>query len=486
MNAQIIDRSATPRVVQSTTAAHHQGGLNLTIVASIAALGGLLFGYDTGVISGAELFLTKAFQLNSTTEELAVSAVLIGAIIGALLAGRLADALGRKRTLILLATVFAIGAILTSMAPSLRWFLAWRILVGIGVGGASVAAPMYTTELAPPARRGTMVFLFQLALTSGIAIAYWVDLWFANSGWGWRPMFGVAIIPAGMLAAGMLALPDTPRWLASKGRWAAAEAVMNRAAGSAAAVEMEEIRASLERDTHTAAREILAPGLRRALLVGVGLAILQQLVGINTIIYYAPTIFGYAGVTSANAAITATSIVGVLNVLATIVALFLVHRVGRRPLLLWGMVGMALSLVATGALFAIGPTHASTILLLCLLLYVVSFAIGMGPVFWLLSQELFPTRLRGLGSSISAMGNWGANLAVSITFLTLVGAVGRPVTFWIYAVFAMVAFVFSWRMVPETTGRSLEQIETYWTHGRRWSTPGSAETIDRRRPSRSA
>jgi MFS family permease len=226
-------------------------------------------------------------------------------------------------------------------------------------------------------------------------VAYWVELALASANLGWRPMFAVAVLPALLLGSGMLLLPDTPRWLASKGRWA--EAVLERIAGPQGAAEMAGIRASLEQEQHTSARELLGPGLRSALLVAVGLALLQQLVGINTIIYYAPTIFGYAGFTSANTAILATSVVGVLNVLATIVAVLLVDRVGRRPLLLWGLGGMVLSLGATGVLFALGPAHAGVLLLIVLLVYIAAFAIGMGPVFWLLSQELFPTRLRGPG-----------------------------------------------------------------------------------------
>jgi sugar porter (SP) family MFS transporter len=281
-------------------------------------------------------------------------------------------------------------------------------------------------------------------------------------------MFAVAVIPALLLGSGMLLLPDTPRWLASTGRWDEARAVMERIAGPQGAAEMAGIRASLEQEQHTSARELLGPGLRLALLVAVGLAILQQLVGINTIIYYAPTIFGYAGLASANTAILATSVVGVLNVLATIVAVLLVDRVGRRSLLLWGLVGMVVSLVATGVLFALGPTNAGVLLLIVLLVYIASFSIGMGPVFWLLSQELFPTRLRGAGSSVAALANWAANLVVSITFLSLIGAAGKPVTFGIYAVFGVIAFVFTWVLVPETRGKRLEQIETYWEQGRTW------------------
>jgi sugar porter (SP) family MFS transporter len=253
---------------------------------------------------------------------------------------------------------------------------------------------------------------------------------------------------------------------------------MDRVADPAGADEMAEIRASLAQEKHTSARELLAPGLRLALLVGIGLAILQQLVGINTIIYYAPTIFGYAGVTSANTAILATSVVGVLNVLATIVALVLVDHVGRRPLLLWGAAGMAVALAATGVLFAIGPRNAGVLLLIVLLAYIVSFAIGMGPVFWLLSQELFPTRLRAAGASMSALANWAANLVVSLTFLSLIGAAGKPLTFWIYAVFGLLAFAFTWFLVPETTGKSLEQIEAYWEQGRTWSDPSRPAALE--------
>jgi sugar porter (SP) family MFS transporter len=273
----------------------------------------------------------------------------------------------------------------------------------------------------------------------------------------------------------MLCLPDTPRWLASRGRWDEAQAVMDRIAGPRGAVEMAGIRASLEQEQHSSVRE------RLALLVAVGLAILQHLVGINTIIYYAPTIFGYTGLTSANNAILATSVVGVLNVLATVVALLLVDRVGRRPLLLWGLAGMVAALTATGVLFALGPRNASLLLLIVLLFYIACFAIGMGPVFWLLSQEVFPTRLRGTGSSSAALANWAANLLVSITFLSLIAAAGKPLTFWIYAVFGLIALAFTWFLVPETRGRPLEQIEAYWQHGRTWpDQPRPAEPESRR------
>jgi MFS transporter, SP family, galactose:H+ symporter len=450
------------------------------LIAAIAALGGLLFGYDTGVISGAELFFTRDFHLSPGGEELAVSGVLIGAIVGAAVAGQLADALGRRLTLIILATVFAVGAILTALAPNLAIFVIFRIVIGFGIGAAAVVAPMFIAETAPPSIRGALVSFDQLAITIGILVAYLVDLAFAAAGMGWRPMFAVAVIPAAILGIGMFFLSDTPRWLASKGRWEEAQRSLEWSVGvEQAAVEIREIRAALRQEEKVPwidrVRELLRPGLRWALIIGVGLAILQQFVGINTVIYYAPTIFLLAGFKSAQTAILATTVVGVINVLSTVLALFLVDRLGRRALLLMGSAGMMVMLVAIGIVFAIGPSKAAYFVLVCILLYIVSFAISLGPVFWLMSSEIFPNRLRATGASISTVANWAANLLVSITFLSLLHAVGEPVTFWIYAVMALVTLLFVWFIVPETKGKTLEQIEAYWRNGRHWVAPSPAE-----------
>ncbi|HEU5198025.1 MAG TPA: sugar porter family MFS transporter [Ktedonobacterales bacterium] len=440
------------------------------IVSAVAALGGLLFGYDTGVISGALLYLNPAFHLSSTTSEIAVSVVLIGAILGAAAGGRMADTLGRKKSLIILGIIFACGAILTALSPNLGFFIAFRIVVGFGIGAASMITPMYIAELAPPAIRGALVTFNQLAVTVGIAVAYWVDLAFANAGMGWRPMFAVAFIPGSILAIGMFFLSETPRWLAGKNRWDDASAALEHTLhGEQKQQELQEIRTSLEEERKTSVKELFTPGLRLALLVAVGLAVFQQFVGINTVIYYAPTIFGYAGFSSASAAILATSIVGVVNVLATILSLLLVDHVGRRPLLLTGVSGMIVTLAAMGVVFLIGPEHAGWFVLICLLVYILSFAIGMGPVFWLMSAEMFPNRLRASGASIATIANWGANLLVSITFLTLIGVAGKPATFWIYAFLAVLALLFCWWLVPETKGKTLERIEWYWKNGRRWT-----------------
>jgi SP family galactose:H+ symporter-like MFS transporter len=446
------------------------------LVACIAALGGLLFGYDTGVVSGAQHSFVRDFHLSATQQELAVSAVLIGALIGALVAGKAADLVGRRVFLIVMGVVFGAGAILTALAPSYVWLVLFRVLVGVGVGGASVGAPMYTTERVPARVRGQLVFLFQVAITFGIVVSYVIDLWFANMGLSWRTMFGVAVIPALALAIGMYFLNDTPRWYASKGHWDKAYGAMLEASGNEdeTRAEIQRIRSALEQEARSHPLELLRPGLRVALLVGVGLAILQQFVGINTIIYYAPVVLGNTGIGQAGNSLVGALIVGIMNFLTTIIAVFLVDRIGRRPLLFVSSTGMLVSLVATGALFALGPHTYGVLLLIAVMLYIVSFAIGFGPVFWLLSSEIFPTRLRAAGESMSAFCNWSANFLVSATFLTLINGIGASVTFWIFAFFALVSIIFTYRFVPETKNKPLEQIEVYWRSGRDWAAAARA------------
>lgn len=442
----------------------------LYLTVGIAALGGLLFGYDTGVISGALLYLHESFRLTPLTEEIAVSAVLIGAILGAIIASRLSNALGRRRTLLITALIFSAGAILTALAPDLGIFILWRVVVGISIGIAASVVPAYISEIAPARWRGTMVTLYQLAITIGIAVSYWVDLAFAHAGMGWSPMFAVAAIPSLIFLIGMVFNPETPRWLGSRARWDEAETVLVRITGEQNnELVLAEIRDSLtHEEARGALRELLQPGLRLALMVGVGLAVFQQFVGINTIIYYAPTIFSFVGFHSRTAAILATSVVGAVNVLSTVVASLLVDRAGRRPLLLFGTAGMILALLILSLVFALNPTQVGGLTLCMLLLYIIAFAIGMGPVFWVLSAELFPTSVRTTGASISTLFNWAANLLVSITFLSLIGGIGASWTFLIYALLGMAAFFFIWRYMPETRRKSLESIERYWQNGGHW------------------
>lgn len=448
--------------------------VSLYFVVIIATIGGLLVGYDTAVISGALLFLRVNFTLTPFTEEMIVGAALLGATIGSLTGGKLSDIIGRRKTLIAAAVTFVIGAILTSLAHSLPLFIALRIVAGLSIGATTCVVPVYISEMAPPGLRGTLVTFNQLAITIGIAIAYWVDLAFATAHMGWPPMYRVTAIPGVILLIGMLFNAETPRWLASQGRWKEAYQILVRLMGAQAKQELEHIHATLTNQQPGSFRELLQPGLRMALFVGVGLAMFDQLVGINTVIYYAPTIFGYAGFASASSAILATGVVGIVNVLATIVASTLIDKVGRRPLLQWGSLGMALTLTALGTVFAFGPQQAGYLTLAALLVYIVSFALSMGPVVRLMNAEIYPTRLRAKGSSIASFANWSANLLVSFTFLSLIHLIGKPFTFWLYALLSALAFIFSRTLVPETKGKSLEQIERYWQNGHHWEQPASS------------
>lgn len=457
--------------MKKATAPHSTKKLSVYFITSVAALGGLLFGYDTGVISGAQLFLVKTFSLNPQQQELAVSAVLIGAIIGALVAGKINDAFGRKKTLLLLAVIFTLGALLTAISPNYTLFLIFRAIVGLGIGAAASVVPVYISEMSPFQMRGKLVTFNQLAITIGIAVSYWVDLAFARAGMGWPPMFATAAVPGILLFLGMLMSPETPRWYAGRGRWDEARQVLERIEGADPDFEIAEIHTSLHLEQKQGRiRDLFTPGVRMALLVGVGLAVFQQFVGINTVIYYAPTIFQSAGVASASSAILATSVVGVVNVLATIAALFLLDKAGRRVLLISGCIGMIVGLTLLGAVFATGVGNAGLLTLLALMVYIISFAISMGPVFWLMSAEIFPTNVRGAGASVCSFSNWVSNFIVSVTFLSLVGGIGTARTFWLYAVIGIAALIFCWRLVPETKGKTLEQIEAYWNNGRRWVT----------------
>jgi SP family galactose:H+ symporter-like MFS transporter len=437
------------------------------VVAAVSAMAGLLFGYDTGVISGALLFIKQQFALSATMQEVVTSAVLVGAVVGAAAGGTLADRFGRRRIIIAAAVVFALGALGTAVAPAVGWLIAGRIVVGTAIGIASFAAPLYISEAAPSSVRGSLVSLNQLAITLGIVVSYLVD--YALSGLGaWRWMFGLAAIPATILGTGMLFLPDSPRWLVSRKMLDKARTVLERIRDTTHVDdELGDIQRSEQVQTGEWA-ELLQPLVRPALVVGIGLALFQQVTGINTIIYYAPTIFEFAGLGSAAVSILATVGVGVMNVLMTIVAIRLVDRVGRRPLLLIGMAGMILSLGVLGLAFLL-PNLLSVlgwIAVGSLVIYVGSFAVGLGPVFWLLISEIYPLKIRGLAMSIASIVNWGANLVVALTFLTLTQVLGRPGTFWLYGLVGVGAWLFAYFLVPETKGRTLEDIEEHWRAGR--------------------
>jgi sugar porter (SP) family MFS transporter len=435
------------------------------LAAAFAGLGGLLFGYDTGVISGAELFFKNDFTLSVFALEVIVSGVLAGAAAGALAGGRLGDIFGRRPLLICTAIIFAVGAVLCAAATSPGMLIVGRIIVGLGIGLSSSTVPVYISEVSPADARGWTVSLFQLAITLGILLAYIVDYAFAKIE-GWRWMFGLALVPAAVFLIGMFYLPESPRWLAKRGYRDRARAILCRIRDSSDVdAELEEIEQTLAKsDEHGNWRDLLNPSLRPALAVGIGLAIFQQVTGINTVIYYAPLIIQSAGISSASGAILATAGIGVVNVLMTIVSMWLIDRVGRRPLLLTGIAGMIVTLGTLGWAFhsARHTSSLSSIAIVSMMVYVASFAISLGPIFWLLIAEIYPLKVRSSSEGLAATFNWGSNLLVSLTFLTLLNGIGAPRTFWLYGICAIGAWFFSYRFVPETKGRTLEQIEMFW------------------------
>jgi MFS transporter, SP family, galactose:H+ symporter len=433
------------------------------IAALFAALGGLLFGYDTGVISGALIFIKREFGLTTVAEEIVVSGVLLGATIGAIFGGKAADLFGRRRVLLVTAAIFGIGALASAVAPSPAILIISRVVLGLAIGLASTNVPVYLSEVAPPHARGWIVSLFQLAVTVGIVVAYLIDYAFAGVE-GWRWMLGLAVAPALVFGTGMFFLPETPRWLIRGGHHEVAHRVLVRIRDVADVnVEIEEIKASLVQQAESGHwTDLLHRQVRPALVVGLGLAIFQQITGINTVIYYAPRILQTAGFNSASGAILATVGVGIVNVGMTIIAMYLVDRAGRRPLLLIGIAGMIVTLGVLGLSFRYSSGQLAWIAVICLMGYVASFAIGLGPIFWLLIAEIYPLKIRGVAEGTAATFNWASNLIVSLTFLTLVEKLGASWTFFLYALASVASWLFAYYFVPETKGRTLEQIEAFW------------------------
>src|SRR6266404_228025 len=438
--------------------------LYATLVTLIAALGGLLFGFDTGVISGALLFIIPEFHLGAAAQGLVVGIVTLGALAGALLGGAAADAVGRRPTNIAGGATFIIGSLVSAAAPDVATLIVGRFVIGVAIGLSSVAAPLYIAELAPAGRRGTLVSLFQLAVTVGILASYVIDRMLAPTQ-AWRTMLGVAVIPGAALVFGMLPMPESPRWLMKHGRAAEAEAALRRVRQDQKVdAELQEIGADIAQDRPAAWRNLAAPELRPALLVGVGLAVFQQVTGINTIIYYAPQIFQAAGFGSATTALAATIGIGLVNVLATIVAIALVDRAGRRPLLVVGLIGMVASLLALAAASRMGAAAGwlGVTTVACVGIYIVCFAFSLGPITWIMIAEIFPNRMRARAASLSTAANWLANFVVTLTFPILRESLGSSLPFALYAVFGIVAIGFVLRRVPETRGKLLEQIAEGW------------------------
>jgi len=438
------------------------------VAVGVAALGGLLFGYDTGIVSGAILFVKSQFSLSATMEETVVSSVLVGAVIGAAIGGALTARYGRRKMIILAGIIFTVTAIGTALAPTVAWMIAARLVSGIAIGIASFISPMYIAELVPAKVRGSLVAVNMLAITTGIVVAYLVDYAFSAIE-GWRYMFGVAAIPSVALVIGMWRLPDSPRWLVSQSKVEQAKRALRRVrTESDTGPEIADMQKSLGEQSGGGMAGLFQPLLRMPLIVGIGLAIFQQITGINTVIYYAPTIFKFVGIEAAGPAILAGAGLAMVMWCFHVLAIFLLDRVGRRPLLLTGVAGQIVGLAILGAAFQFQQlaSFKSYVAIGGLVIYVGCFAFGLGPIFWLLISEIYPLKVRGAAMSAVTVTNWAMNLAVAVTFLTLVAVLGRAETFWLYGVIAVGAWIFFYALVPETKGKSLEQIEAHWRAGK--------------------
>ncbi len=437
------------------------------LLAFVAALGGLLFGYDTAVISGAIGFMEEHFGLDEIQKGWVASCALLGCILGAAGAGVLSDALGRKKVLLLSAVLFTVSALGAALPSSVTQFVIARILGGLGIGMASMVSPLYIAEVAPARIRGRMVSLNQLAIVSGMVVVYCVNSRIANLGdnaWnvalGWRWMFASGALPAALFFILLFLVPESPRWLTERGREGEALAVLERVGGrEEAAVQMQDIRLVLAQESGSLG-QLFTPGMRAPLMIALALAVLQQITGINIVLYYAPEIFKTAGV-KATQAIGDTITVGVVNMLFTLIAIWMVDRLGRKPLLLIGTVGMGVSLAMLGGAFASKQVGGPWVLI-CTLGYVAAFAMAMGPVVWVIMAEIFPTQIRGRAMSIATVCLWTACYGVSQTFPWMLKRLQGPLTFWFYAAMCLLAFLFAAFFLPETKGKTLEEIERSW------------------------
>ncbi|MCM3569863.1 sugar porter family MFS transporter [Neobacillus mesonae] len=426
------------------------------IIYFFGSLGGLLFGYDTGVISGALLFIKRDLHLTPFLEGMIVSGVMLGAMIGAGWCGTLSDKLGRKKAIVISGILFSIGAVGTAIAPNVFILILFRIVLGLAVGGASALVPIYLSEMTPANIRGRVASLNTFMNSVGILLAYIVDYAFASSG-NWHWMLGLALIPSLLLLFGMLSMPESPRWLFYRGKEKKAREVLSYTRDeNAVESEIQNIKQINNKEKGTL-RDLVAPWLRPTLIVGIGLAIFQQFIGTSTVFYYTPTILVNAGLGSSGA-IAGTIGIGVMNLLCTVFGILLIDRIGRRLLLLMGNVGMSLALGVLGisTKFFEVPAWVS---LICLAFFIIAFSTSWGMVVWIVLAEIFPLKVRGAAMGVSSVILWGANLIVSLLFPLLSKAIGNSYLYIIYSIIGIGAFVFVYFLVPETKGRSLEEIE---------------------------
>ena len=465
----------------------------VSVIATVAATGGLLFGFDTGVISGAIPFFQKAFNIGNDWVEIITTAGLVGAVIGAMFSGRIADIIGRKKVILASAVIFAIGAIWSGAAPTPLALVFARLFLGVAIGVSSFAVPLYIAEISPTKSRGTLVSMFQLLITIGIMVSYLSDSAFAVPDGDpryievWRPMFYVGVIPAIIMFVGMIFLPETPRWLISKGYESKCREVLEKVEEPGLVEDtISRMKADIEADKKNKVswKTIFSKDLRVPLIIAVGIMFVQQFTGINTIIYYSPKIFLMSGFADAQAAVWASVSVGVVNVAFTILSLFMIDKLGRRKLYFIGLTGLVVALMAMGTSFALQATLGESIKWVTISLvwvYIAFFAISLGPLGWLIISEVFPLSVRGIGSSIGALSNWLFNGIVAFTFfkivkgLTMSGSeivlkgedLGNPAgAFFLYALVGILGIIWGYFFIPETKNVTLEKIEEHWRQGK--------------------
>lgn len=450
----------------------------LIFIAFVAALGGFLFGFDTAVISGTISFVSEQFTLDAIWEGWFVSSALVGCMLGASVAGRLSDNYGRKPILLLASSLFLFSAIGCMMAASITILITYRIIGGLGVGVASILSPLYISEFSPPKIRGRLVALYQLAITLGILVAYFFNAWLLHLSDSnifqnqeglfnmvineevWRGMFGSEMIPAGLFLLTLFFIPESPRWLVKKNlNNKALQAFMKISDEKTAKEEILEVQQVIGMEKGTF-RDLFGPQLRPAMIIGIMLAVLSQFSGINAIIYYGPKILHEAGFTLSNA-LGGQVTIGIVNVVFTFAAIATIDRFGRRPLLLFGVSGAALSLFLVGIVFLTG-TESGPWILLFIITFIACFAFSFGPVVWVILSEIYPTHIRGRAMALATFSLWFANVIVGQTVPWLLENIGPSVTFWLFALLCLPAIWITLKKVPETKGKSLEEIERFW------------------------
>lgn len=454
--------------VQGSREGRFESKLGLLVAISAGAVG-VIYGYDTGVIAGALLFVPKEFGLSTSETSSIATAVAIGMIVGALLASRLADAIGRQRAMVLIAGGYAVFALLSGVAVNIVWLDAARFLLGVTIGLSTVTAPVFIAESSPPRIRGSLIVSYQVATVAGIMIAYLVGYALAPFG-AWRWMLALSAIPALAVGLVLLRLPDTPRWYAMKGRRGDAERTLRRIDPEVdASAELQDIQQALSAERGGSVAEMLRPPYRRATVFVVVLGFLVQITGINAIIYFTPLIFGELGLKGNTALLLVPALVQAAALVATLVSLRIVDRVGRRRVLLSGIAVMVLANALMVAVFAAGIGGGSSVLAFVgILLFTCGFDFGFGAMVWVYSSESFPAPLRTRGSSAMLTSDLVGNLIIAQFFLSVLGDIGGAWTFTLFGVLAVAAFGFVWAFAPETSGRPLEDIRLYWENGGRW------------------